>query len=157
GRRGRRAGDGPARRCGPALAGMRVLRHVLFRGRAWREVRGDRAVVHVVKSALARTTTYDLPLVAVVLVLLFLGLAMVYSASGITALDANDDPSTYLAQQSAWAVLGLAALVVAARTDYHRLRVLAVPLLVVSIVLLVAVLVPGVGVRAGGAARWLRV
>ena len=106
---------------------------------------------------LPRTTTYDVPLVVVVLMLLLLGLAMVYSASGITALDANDDPSTYLAQQSAWAVLGLAALVVAARTDYHRLRVLAVPLLVVSIVLLVAVLVPGVGVRAGGAARWLRV
>ena len=106
---------------------------------------------------LPRTTTYDVPLVVVVLMLLLLGLAMVYSASGITALDANDDPSTYLAQQSAWAVLGLAALVVAARTDYHRLRFLAVPLLVVSIALLVAVLVPGVGVRAGGAARWLRV
>ena len=45
------------------------------------------------KLGLSRTTTYDLPLVAIVLVLLFLGLAMVYSASGITALDANDDPS----------------------------------------------------------------
>ena len=70
---------------------------------------------------LPRTTTYDVPLVVVVLMLLLLGLAMVYSASGITALDANDDPSTYLAQQSAWAVLGLAALVVAlvrrSRTD----------------------------------------
>ena len=64
-----------------------------------------------------RRTTYDLPLVAVVLVLLFLGLAMVYSASGITALDANDDPSTFLAQQSAWAALGIAAMFVASRVD----------------------------------------
>jgi cell division protein FtsW len=108
------------------------------------------------RARLPRTTTYDLPLVAVVLVLLLLGLAMVYTASGITALDANDDPSTFLAQQSAWAALGVAAMLVAARVDYHRLRFLAVPLLLLSIALLVAVLVPGVGVRAGGATRWLR-
>jgi cell division protein FtsW len=103
-----------------------------------------------------RTTTYDLPLLFVVLALLLLGLAMVYSASGITALDANDDPSTYLAQQSAWAALGVAAMFVAARIDHRRLRVIALPLLALSLALLVAVLVPGVGARAGGAARWLR-
>src|SRR5437660_6639572 len=81
---------------------------------------------------------------------------MVYSASGMTALDANDDPSTYLAQQSAWAALGLAGMLIAARVEHRRLRVLAVPLLALSVALLVAVLVPGVGARAGGAARWLR-
>jgi cell division protein FtsW len=104
-----------------------------------------------------RTTTYDLPLLVVVLALLFLGLAMVYSASGISALDANDDPSTYLAQQSAWAALGIGAMLVAARVDHRRLRIIALPLLALSLVLLVAVLVPGVGSRAGGAARWLRI
>jgi cell division protein FtsW len=104
-----------------------------------------------------RTTTYDLPLLLVVLGLLLVGLAMVYSASGITALEANDDPSTYLGQQSAWAVLGLAAMFVGARVDYRRLRIVAVPLLVISIALLVAVLIPGIGVRAGGATRWLRI
>jgi cell division protein FtsW len=109
-----------------------------------------------VRLRVPRTTTYDLPLLMVVLALLLLGLAMVYSASGMTALDANDDPSTYLAQQSAWAALGVAAMFVAARVDHRRLRVIAVPLLVLSLALLVAVLVPGVGARAGGAARWLR-
>ena len=97
-----------------------------------------------------RTTTYDLPLVLVVLALLLLGLAMVYSASGITALDANEDPGMFLAQQSAWAGLGIAAMLVAARVDYHRLRLFAVPLLLLAVALLVAVLVPGVGVTAGG-------
>jgi cell division protein FtsW len=109
-----------------------------------------------VKPGLARTTTYDLPLVAVVLVLLFLGLAMVYSASGITALDANDDPSTFLAQQSAWAALGIGAMFVASRFDYRLLRFVAVPLLILAVLLLGAVLIPGVGVTAGGATRWLR-
>ena len=105
---------------------------------------------------LPRTTTYDLPLLVVVLALLLLGLVMVYSASGITALDARDDPTAFLAQQSEWAALGIAAMLVAARVDYHRYRFLAAPLLLLAIGLLVAVLVPGVGVRAGGAARWLR-
>jgi cell division protein FtsW len=86
----------------------------------------------------------------------FLGLAMVYSASGITALDANDDPSAFLAQQSAWAALGVAAMFVVSRVDYRLLRFLAVPLLIVAVILLGAVLIPGVGMSAGGATRWLR-
>src|SRR5258708_40029099 len=44
----------------------------------------------------------------------------------------------------------------AMRVDYHRYRALAVPLVALVVVLLVIVLVPGIGVRAGGAARWLR-
>ena len=105
---------------------------------------------------LPRTTTFDLWLVAVVLALLALGLAMVYSASGIRALDALDDPGYFLLQQSAWAAVGLAAMVAFARVDYHRLRPLALPLLGVVFALLLVVLVPGIGTRAGGAARWIR-
>lgn len=106
---------------------------------------------------LPRTTSYDLTLVAVVLALLAIGLAMVYSASGIPARDQRDDPSFYLFQQSLWAALGLVAMAAAARIDYHRLRPFAVPLLVVVLVLLALVLLPGLGTRVGGAARWLRV
>ena len=106
---------------------------------------------------LPRTTTYDLPLLAVVLVLLAVGIAMVYSASGIRALDTLDEPRYFLIQQSAWAVIGLVAMAIAARVDYHRYRPLALPLLALSILLLLAVLVPGVGTSVGGASRWIRV
>src|SRR2546425_47255 len=108
------------------------------------------------KLRLPRTTTYDLPLVLVVVALTLLGLAMVYSASGIRALDALEDPRYFLAQQSAWASLGVAGMIVASRVGYQCYRALAVPLLALAILLLVLVLVPGIGVRAGGAARWLR-
>src|SRR5256712_5024859 len=108
------------------------------------------------KLRVPRTTTYDLPLVLVVVALTLLGLAMVYSASGIRALDALEDRRYFLAQQSAWASLGVAGMIVASRVGYHRYRALAVPLLALAILLLVLVLVPGIGVRAGGAARWLR-
>lgn len=106
---------------------------------------------------LPTTTTYDLPLVAVVLALVAIGLAMVYSASGIRALDTLDDPSYFLVQQSAWAAIGIVGMLVAARVDHRRLRVIALPLVAVSVVLLLLVLIPGVGTCAAGACRWLRV
>jgi cell division protein FtsW len=102
-------------------------------------------------------TGYDLMLLSVVLGLLAIGLAMVYSASGIKALDAQDDPRYFLLQQSAWVAIGLVAMLVVARVDYHRYRRLALPGLVIAAVLLALVLVPGVGTRVGGASRWLRV
>ncbi|MBI3522083.1 MAG: putative lipid II flippase FtsW [Chloroflexi bacterium] len=106
---------------------------------------------------LPRTTSFDLSLLAVVLALLAIGLAMVFSASGMRALDTLDEPRYYLVQQALWAAIGLVAMTVAARTDYHRYRAIALPLLVVTGALLVAVLIPGLGTRVGGAARWIRV
>jgi len=105
---------------------------------------------------LPRTTSYDLVLVVVVLALTLIGIAMVYSASGIKALDALDDPRYFLMWQSVWAALGLVGLLVATRVDYHRYRVLALPLMVVAIGLLAAVLIPSVGTSVNGASRWLR-
>ncbi len=104
----------------------------------------------------SRTISYDVPLVLAVMTLLAIGLLMVFSASGIKALDAYDDPRYYLMVQSVWAVLGLVAMIVAARVDYHRYRAVAVPLLAIVFAMLVLVLIPGVGTRIGGASRWLR-
>ncbi len=106
--------------------------------------------------AVPRRTTYDLVLVVVVIALTLLGLAMVYSASGIGALDAVDDPRYYLGWQALWALLGLAGMLVTMRVDYRHYRYVAVPLLVVAVGLLGVVLVPGVGTSVNGAARWLR-
>jgi cell division protein FtsW len=102
-------------------------------------------------------TGYDLMLLSVILALLAIGLAMVYSASGIKALDAQDDPRYFLIQQSALVAIGLVAMFIFARVDYHRYRRLAFPGLAIAILLLAVVLVPGVGTRVGGASRWLRI
>ena len=106
--------------------------------------------------SIPRRTSYDLVLIAVVLGLTLIGIAMVYSASGIRALDTLDDPRYYLGWQALWAALGVVGMIVAMRVDYHLYRIIAVPLLFVVLVLLALVLVPEVGFRTGGAARWLR-
>jgi cell division protein FtsW len=103
-----------------------------------------------------RTTSYDLVLVVVVFALTLIGIAMVYSASGIRALDALEDPRYFLGWQSLWAALGLVGMLAATRIDYHRYRVLALPVMAIAITLLVAVLIPSVGTSVNGAARWLR-
>src|SRR5262249_56085624 len=54
------------------------------------------------------------------------------------------------------AFVGMCVLAVAGRVGCRRVARLASPMLLVSIVLLVLVLVPGVGTVVGGRGRWLR-
>ncbi|MGH9191168.1 MAG: putative lipid II flippase FtsW, partial [Acidimicrobiales bacterium] len=86
-----------------------------------------------------------------------LGLVMVMSASSVIALDEYGSSWYFVTRQAAWAGVGALAMVAVARIDYHRWRRLATPLLLVSLGFLVVVLVPGVGIGANGATRWIGV
>ena len=63
--------------------------------------------------------------------------------------------ASYLARQAIWAVVGVAAFALAATVNYDTLQKWAIPLLVVSCVLLAAVYLPHVGYVAGNARRWI--
>ena len=52
--------------------------------------------------------------------------------------------------------MGLVAMAVAMKVGWRRLARFAYPLLMLTFVLLVLVLIPGVGTTAGGAQRWIR-
>jgi cell division protein FtsW len=84
-----------------------------------------------------------------------LGLVMVMSASSVVARDEYGSSWYFVLRQAAWAAAGALVLVVIARVDYHRWRRYAGPFLVLSLVLLALVFVPGVGVGANGATRWI--
>lgn len=89
------------------------------------------------------------------LLMVSIGLVMVLSASSIQSYKQYGSSFAYFYRQIFGVVVGVVAMVVMARTDYHKLRGVARPLLGVTIVLLAAVLVPGVGTIRGGASRWL--
>lgn len=89
--------------------------------------------------------------------LTLLGVVMVLSASSVNDLRLYDDAWHHLKRQLVWLFLGLAALLTMMRIDYQVLRAWGTPLMVVSLLLLGLVLVPGVGVRANGSARWIDV
>ena len=88
----------------------------------------------------------------VTLGLVAFGLVMVYSATSASAALGNGDPMSYLKRQAVYALIGLVLMIVASRFDYHRLRFVAPPLLLVSLVLCTAVLVAGPAIN--GARRW---
>lgn len=99
----------------------------------------------------------DLPILILVFIISLFGLLMVYDASVAVAYAEFGDPYYFIRQQTIWVLLGSIGLFVASRIDYHFWRKLAFPILAISVVLLLAVFLPGLGVSAGGAHRWLRV
>jgi cell division protein FtsW len=89
--------------------------------------------------------------------LLIIGLIMKLSASSVRSADATGSAFTYFAGQLVWAALGTGALVFGWRFDYRRLKGLSYVLLPLVWGLLVVTLVPGIGIVAGGARRWIPV
>jgi cell division protein FtsW len=65
------------------------------------------------------------------------------------------DPAAQGLEQLVWAGIGLVGLVVAMRLDFRHLRYLAIPFYVITLALLVAVLVPGIGSEINGSRRWI--
>jgi cell division protein FtsW len=92
-------------------------------------------------------------LILVTLGLVAFGLVMVYSATSAAAALGGKDPSYYLKRQGIYAALGIVLMMVAQRWDYRRLRLLAPPLVLCTLVLLVAVL--AIGPAVNGARRWI--
>src|ERR1041385_5262140 len=81
--------------------------------------------------------------------LLALGMVMLYSA-GIAQAGAR-----YLMMQLVWCGIGLGLCVAAVTIDYRLLKKFAWPLFILSLVLLVLVFVPHIGIKVKGARRWL--
>lgn len=101
----------------------------------------------------ARARTFpsrpDYWLLAAAVALLVFGLIAVYSAA--LSLD-PDNPGRWLIRQVLWAAVGLIAMAVVARMDYHRWQLYTLPLLALSSIALLVVLVLGSDVF--GARRW---
>lgn len=108
------------------------------------------------KTSAAAPVRFDPLLLCAVLALVALGLVMVYSASAILAQDKLGDSLYFLKRQLMAAGMGVVAMAVAMKVGWRRLARLAYPLLLVTLVLLVLVLIPGIGTTAGGARRWIR-
>ncbi len=98
----------------------------------------------------------DLYVLFAVFALVVIGLIMVYDSSVVQAFQDFSDKYYYIKQQLLWVVLGFSSLAFFYFFDYHRLKKIALPLFLLSFLLLAAVLIPGLGIKAGGAHRWLR-
>jgi cell division protein FtsW len=91
----------------------------------------------------------------VVALLCIIGLVMVGTASSVISIDLYGSPWSIFIREVMWMAVGLLALTAAIRVDYRKIRRLSPILLVGTILLLLVVLVPGVGVHVQGSSRWV--
>jgi cell division protein FtsW len=97
----------------------------------------------------------EMPLLVCILGLLAFGLVMVMSASAVASMEKGQGAFGIFLRQAVFATFGIALMVFLSRTPYQKTRKFAPAFLLVTAALLVLVLIPGVGSRAGGASRWL--
>ena len=98
----------------------------------------------------------DWVIVVAVIALAAVGILMVYSASAIDSYAKSRNTFQMVAPQIGAGLAGLAAMIVLARVDYRYLRKASIVIAAIAIVLLVAVLVPSVGVVRNSSARWIQ-
>jgi len=99
----------------------------------------------------------DVALLLTVAALCAIGAIMVFSASSAIAYTTYHDSTYFLKREIVWLVVGAGAAWFGARMDYGRLRSAAWWLFGIAVILLVAVLVPGLGTMEGGAQRWFSI
>ena len=98
----------------------------------------------------------DPVIVGLTAALLLLGLVMVTSAS-VTLAARDGNPFFFLERQLLFAAVGVGCAALALRIPTATWQRLSLALLVVSFLLLLLVLVPGIGHAVNGSRRWLRV
>jgi len=100
---------------------------------------------------------FDFILLLVALALVGIGIVMVYSTSAIIAGDRFGDPYHFLKRQALYSGAGFLLMIMMMFFPYETLRRFAYPIFILSVLLLIAVLIPGIGHRAGGSMRWLKI
>lgn len=98
---------------------------------------------------------FDFILFTAVISLLVFGIIMVYSASCYNAEKSYGNAFYYMHKQVFGVILGICAMIGCYLIDYHTIDKWRYPILAVSIVLLILVFIPGIGVENYGAKRWI--
>ena len=97
----------------------------------------------------------DYLLALIVFLLCFFGIVMISSASIVASGEYHGSNFYYVTHQLISLIVGLIGLVVAYFIDYRFWRKISLSLFLVTLILLIAVFVPGIGKEFGGAHRWL--
>lgn len=98
------------------------------------------SAVKASRKPLFSTFKMDYVLLLITLALLVFGLVMVYSSSWNFSMIYYDTPEAAVKRQSMWGLAGIFGALVFTFLDYHILRRFAVPIILVTILSLVAVL-----------------
>lgn len=93
-------------------------------------------------------------LTCAVLTLVFTGVIMVGSSSRVWAQAKFNDPMYFMSRQAVFAIIGIFVMFFASKIDLRKIRVHAKGFFWCSVIALVLVLVPGLGVARNGSRSW---
>jgi cell division protein FtsW len=88
--------------------------------------------------------------------LVAIGIVMIYSASAIYADSVMKDSLYYIKRHLVYIAIGLVMMVLMMHWDLDKIRSLAKPIMIVSMLLLILVLVPHISRETAGARRWFK-
>lgn len=97
----------------------------------------------------------DFTMLITIIILLCIGLVMVASASSYYALSTFGDSNYFLTRQLILGIAGVVAMLVISKIDYRIYKKWSYLFYFVALILLIAVLIPGIGQERNGATRWL--
>lgn len=101
----------------------------------------------------------DFFLLILTIILVSFGLVMIASAGAVKSFQMTEGASQYLffKRQLFFAVVGFIALWAIQKVDYHVMKKFAFPLLIASMIILVLVFIPGLGLTVNNSTRWIRI
>jgi cell division protein FtsW len=91
-----------------------------------------------------------------VLILVGVGTLMVFSSTALMSMRNSGSGFNYLFKHLFTVCVGVAVMIAMSIIDYKKVRPLVMVLIAIAAVLLLFVFVPGIGVSANGARRWIR-
>ncbi len=93
----------------------------------------------------------------ITLFLSLLGVFILYESSSYTAILNIGDKYHFVKNQLLWVGVGVVIAIIISRFDYRKAYPLALPFLIATVVLLIAVFIPGIGLELKGSHRWIDV
>ncbi|HRN96359.1 MAG TPA: FtsW/RodA/SpoVE family cell cycle protein [Candidatus Levybacteria bacterium] len=91
----------------------------------------------------------------ITLLLSLLGVFILYESSSYTAILNIGDRYHFVKNQLMWVGAGVIVALIISRLDYKRAYPFALPFLIGTVVLLIAVFIPGIGLELKGSNRWI--
>lgn len=98
---------------------------------------------------------FDFTLCITIFLLLALGIVMVLSASAPSSLSTTGNSYTYVIKQAGFAIVGVCLMLFISKIDYRIYKKFYKIAYIASLIALVSVAIPGIGVNVKGATRWI--
>lgn len=110
-----------------------------------------------VRRKLVREGDMDLTLLFLIILIVAIGLIVMLSASAPTGSSLHDDPYYFFKRQLIFVAIGFVGMFVISRLNLDNFLNWIPKVFWACVLLLILVLIPGIGVEANGARRWLNI